>query len=57
MTLSRIPTGLESIITLSDGVAMPMFGLGMSKSTQPKVAVASALRNGYKLIDTAVRYG
>ena len=52
---------LASTITLNDGVAMPMFGLGVSKAESgeggdAERAVTCALNNGYRLVDTATRY-
>ena len=54
--------GLSSTVTLNDGVTMPIFGLGMSMATsgvggEAEQAVAWALEAGYRLIDTAFRYG
>ena len=53
MALS-IPT-----ITLNDGRAMPLLGLGVYKATAPgevEGAIATALDLGYRLIDTASAY-
>jgi len=50
---------LSSTIKLNDGVEMPLFGLGMylSEPGQSSAgAVTAALKNGYKLIDTAIYY-
>ncbi|KAI6238628.1 alcohol dehydrogenase [Aphelenchoides fujianensis] len=46
-------------ITLSNGVRMPLFGLGTWQAGQGEVAAALriALRNGYRSIDTATAYG
>lgn len=45
--------------TLNNGVAMPVLGLGVYLSTpeQTTQAVASAIADGYRLIDTAAAYG
>ena len=47
------------MLTLSNGVQMPLLGLGTwpMNDAQAAVAVAGALRNGYRLIDTAENYG
>ena len=53
MALS-IPT-----ITLNDGRAMPLLGLGVYKATAPgevEGAISTALDLGYRLIDTASAY-
>ena len=52
MALS-IPT-----ITLNDGRAMPLLGLGTYKSTEKEVekAIVTAAKYGYRLIDTASSY-
>lgn len=48
---------LQSTITLNNRVEMPIFGLGVYKSEEETVpAVQSALRHGYRLIDTASFY-
>ena len=52
---------LSSTIVLNDGVKIPRLGLGMSLSepgtcTSAAGAVTAALKNGYKLIDTAIYY-
>ncbi len=46
------------VLTLSNGVEMPLLGLGTwpMNDEQAAVAVASALRTGYRLIDTAEIY-
>jgi len=56
MTCNVIATGLDSYITLNDGVEMPMFGLGTSKAFDSEV-FTEAFNYGYKLIDTAQGYG
>jgi len=50
---------MEKYIKLANGVKMPSFGLGTFKvenSTESKNAIIHALKNGYKLIDTAQLY-
>lgn len=50
---------LNSTVTLSNGVAMPRFGLGVFKSPpggETEQAVAWALEAGYRHIDTAAYY-
>jgi 2,5-diketo-D-gluconate reductase A len=46
-------------ITLNNGVAMPALGFGVFQTPpdETKVAVAEALRAGYRHIDTAAAYG
>ncbi|XP_046376660.2 glyoxal reductase-like isoform X2 [Haliotis rufescens] len=61
-TMVTICKNLSSTVTLNDGNTMPMFGLGMylSKSGSggsAEKAVTHALKNGYKMIDTAEFYG
>lgn len=54
-----IASSLSSVIQLSDGVKMPLFGLGLFEAaTGPDAedAVAFALKNGYILLDTAQIY-
>ena len=50
-------TGIPTV-TLANGVAMPMLGLGTSPmgDRQAEEVVAAALRDGYRLIDTAENY-
>ena len=48
---------LQSRVTLNNGVEMPIFGLGVYKSEGDTVpAVQAAIKNGYRLIDTAAFY-
>ncbi|MFC4030049.1 aldo/keto reductase [Streptomyces polygonati] len=51
-------TGKSPTITLNNGVRMPALGLGVYQSTpqDTAAAVATALRGGYRLIDTAAAY-
>lgn len=52
--------GIDSVIDLAGGVAMPRFGLGTYKSApgaEVEHSVEFALRNGYRAIDTASLYG
>ena len=52
-------TGLQTFVTLNDGHKMPMFGLGCFKSQvgdETQNAVVSALKSGYRMIDTATFY-
>ena len=52
----RVQT-LQSRVTLNNGVEMPIFGLGVYKSEGDTVpAVQAAIKNGYRLIDTAAFY-
>jgi diketogulonate reductase-like aldo/keto reductase len=52
-------TGTSPTITLNNGVQMPALGLGVYQSTPQETAgaVEAALREGYRLIDTAAVYG
>jgi diketogulonate reductase-like aldo/keto reductase len=47
-----------TFVTLSNGVKMPQFGLGtwQSSPAEVKLAVKTALDEGYRLIDTATIY-
>jgi methylglyoxal/glyoxal reductase len=50
---------IDSTIELSNGVAMPRFGLGTARMTDPQVAsqaVKMAIQHGYRLIDTSKNY-
>jgi diketogulonate reductase-like aldo/keto reductase len=49
----------QKTITLNNGVAMPCLGLGVlqSEGVEATTAVSTALRAGYRLIDTAAAYG
>ncbi len=51
--------GLDSVITLNNGVKMPRLGLGVWKTDNhtARDSVAAAIRNGYRAIDTARQYG
>ena len=49
---------LQSTVQLNNGIEMPIFGLGVYKSERDTVpAVQAAIKNGYRLIDTAAFYG
>lgn len=54
----EIAQNLASFITLNDGVKMPLFGLGvwLARGESASNAVSHALKNGYKMIDTAQYY-
>ena len=49
---------LRAAVDLSDGVRMPLFGLGTAGAMglECRDAVAHALRSGYRLVDTAQLY-
>ena len=52
-------TGRSPLITLNNGVTMPALGLGVLHRSAPERtadAVACAIANGYRLIDTAASY-
>jgi methylglyoxal/glyoxal reductase len=59
--MSELPLhGLSSRVPLRDGGAMPVLGLGVFQSppgADTHQAVAWALKEGYRLIDTAAMYG
>lgn len=48
----------EKTITLNNGVTMPALGLGVLQTAgdQATTAVSSALRSGYRMVDTAAAY-
>ncbi len=51
---------LQDTVNLSNGVKMPWLGLGVFKVEEGQVlidAVSSAIKNGYRSIDTAAIYG
>ncbi|MCO0831618.1 aldo/keto reductase [Fructobacillus sp. W13] len=50
---------LQETTKLSNGVQMPVFGLGVWKSSNKEAAesVQTAIKNGYRMIDTAKQYG
>ncbi|CAM4268280.1 diketogulonate reductase-like aldo/keto reductase [Paenibacillus endophyticus] len=51
---------LQSTTTLHNGVRMPWFGLGVFKveeGAELEIAVATAIQNGYRSMDTAAIYG
>lgn len=59
-TSLRRATSIDSTIRLNDGVLMPLYGLGLYLAEPGQVAeetVIFALKNGYKLLDTAQIYG
>jgi len=59
MTSYQVAKDLSSTVTLNDGVAMPLFGLGcyLSEPGSPtEDAVDYSLKHGYRLIDTAQLY-
>jgi len=60
MTSVPVAIDLSGMVTLNDGVSMPLFGLGvyLAETGSPaEDAVSFALKNGYRLIDTAQIYG
>lgn len=50
---------ITSTVTLNNGVEMERFGLGVwqAENGEATPAVAAAIKNGYRLIDTAKAYG
>ncbi|MBU9712702.1 aldo/keto reductase [Evansella tamaricis] len=55
-----MPTSLQDTTTLHNGVKMPWFGLGVFKVEEGESAVETvktAIKNGYRSIDTAAIYG
>eukprot|EP00918_Siedleckia_nematoides_P049996 GHVU01109432.1.p1 GENE.GHVU01109432.1~~GHVU01109432.1.p1 ORF type:complete len:281 (+),score=23.86 GHVU01109432.1:199-1041(+) len=55
---TEIAEGLQSVLTLNDGIAMPLFGLGVWQLTGNEVVdcIKIAFKHGYRLIDTASYY-
>jgi diketogulonate reductase-like aldo/keto reductase len=50
----------SALVTLNNGARMPMLGLGVLGRETPELvagAVATAIKQGYRLIDTAAAYG
>lgn len=56
---TEIAEGVQSVRTLNDGIAMPLFGLGVWQLTGNEVVdcIKIAFKHGYRLIDTASYYG
>ena len=54
--MSKIAQGLFSKVTLHDGKVMPLFGLGVYQTEDTESAVLHAVKNEYRLIDTAEFY-
>ena len=52
----KVASGLASRITLNDGCSMPLFGLGVFAVSDTEKAVLDAIKQGYRLIDTAEYY-
>ena len=52
-----IATSIDSVTTLNDGTEIPLFGLGTAWTENAESAVLYALKQGYRMIDTAQRYG
>ncbi|KZR59007.1 aldo/keto reductase [Pseudobacillus badius] len=55
----KVAVNLQDTLTLNNGLAMPQVGLGVYKMTdeiEANFAIQSALRMGYRLIDTASLY-
>jgi len=58
----RVGTRLADRIPLNDGTSMPLFGLGMFRCEtgaggEAEIVAREALKNGYRMIDTAEYYG
>ena len=56
----NLTLNLQSTKTLHNGVEMPRLGLGVYKMTNPEEsieAMTTALKTGYRAIDTASLYG
>src|SRR4051812_32600206 len=53
-----MPAATTPVLTLNNGVTIPALGLGVFQSPpeQTTAAVETALRDGYRLIDTAAAY-
>lgn len=58
MTNSSTLTGPNPLLGLNNGVRMPALGLGVFQSapSDTTAAVVTAIRTGYRLIDTAAAY-
>lgn len=55
----KVAANLQDTLTLNNGVTIPQVGLGVYKMTdesEANLAIQSALRMGYRLIDTAAIY-
>ena len=52
----KVASGLASRVTLNDGYTMPLFGLGVFAVSDTEQAVLGAIKQGYRLIDTAEYY-
>lgn len=55
-----VASSLSSVLQLNDGVAMPLFGLGLFQArsgSEAEDAVTFSLKNGYRMLDTAQIYG
>ncbi|KGO31784.1 hypothetical protein Q757_05075 [Oenococcus alcoholitolerans] len=52
-------TVLDEKTNLNNGTLMPVFGLGVwrSSNTDAKNSVSQAIQHGYRMIDTARQYG
>lgn len=57
MVSVQVAKNVDSIIHLNDGIAMPLFGLGTAWTENAESAVLYALQQGYRMVDTAQRYG
>uniref|UniRef100_A0A1I8AEK9 Aldo_ket_red domain-containing protein n=1 Tax=Steinernema glaseri TaxID=37863 RepID=A0A1I8AEK9_9BILA len=58
--MARFGNTRGGYVRMADGYEMPLFGLGTYKTTSQKDmdrAVDAALKNGYRLFDTAFAYG
>jgi len=49
--------GMAPTRTMNDGRELPVVGIGTYKMADPAASVRSALRAGYRLVDTASMYG
>lgn len=57
MVSVQVAKNVDSVIHLNDGIAMPLFGLGTAWTENAESAVLYALQQGYRMVDTAQRYG
>ncbi|MGC4807758.1 aldo/keto reductase [Micromonospora sp. DT233] len=57
--MTPVPSGPADTVELRGGVRMPVLGLGVFRLSraQTRLAVGTALRAGYRLVDTAAVYG
>eukprot|EP00659_Diplonema_papillatum_P005600 gene5600-8530_t len=56
--MAQSPLSLDSTVRVRGGTDVPVLGLGLSHNGgYSEEAVVAALHHGYRLLDTATRYG